>query len=268
VSAGRAAPVLALSEAFRGSDRDALLRPLHPDVEISDPERVGAGPFRGHQAYLTFVRDWMETWEEYEIALEAPVVIGDTVVALVRHHGRARGSGIEVDQPGAHLYRVQEGLIVFFRPYTDRTEALEAAGLQDPDMWQSAIDTLRNGYDAWSRRDFDALATLLDSNDVEFVPVRQSPDMPTFRGRDEAERFWESLLATWETFTFRPLAFEPACDQLLVEVMARAKGRASGIELEEHWAHLYTLRNGEFVRLQAFTSTEEARAALAYPEPR
>ena len=33
-------------------------------------------------------------------------------------------------------------------------------------------------------------------------------------------------------------------------------------------AHVYTLRDGEFVRLQAFRSTEEARAALAYPEPR
>jgi ketosteroid isomerase-like protein len=49
---------------------------------------------------------------------------------------------------------------------------------------------------------------------------------------------------------------------MLVPVRAKAKARASGIELEEHWAHLYTLRDGEFVRLQAFLSRDEARALL------
>jgi hypothetical protein len=39
-------------------------------------------------------------------------------------------------------------------------------------------------------------------------------------------------------------------DRLLVEVKAKAKG----------------LRGGEFVRLRAFTSDDEAREALAYPD--
>ena len=98
--------------------------------------------------------------------------------------------------------------------------------------------------------------------------MRELPDMAPFTGRRQAERFWESSVATWETFIFTPLAFEPHGDQMLVEVRANARARGSGIELEEHMAHLYTLRDGQLVRLQAFTSSEEARAALAYPEPR
>jgi ketosteroid isomerase-like protein len=257
-----AAPVWVLQEAFRRGDAEAMMRLLHPEVEISDPERTGAGPYRGHDEFIRFVREWMETWEEYEIRLEAPVVVGDTVVALVRHQGRARGSGIDVDQRGAHFYRVRDGLIAFFRPYTNRDEALEAAGLEEPARWRTAIDLLCDGYRAWNRRDFETLAGMLETNDLEFVPVLQSPDMPAFSGRADAERFWNALDTTWETFTFTPLSFEPAGDRLLVEVRAKAKGRASGIELEEHWGHLYTLRGSEFVRMQAFTSTDEALEAL------
>jgi ketosteroid isomerase-like protein len=201
------------------------------------------------------------------MGLLAPVVIGDSVVALVHHKGRARASGIEFDQLGAQHYRVRDGLIVYWRPYTDRNVALAAAGLQDPDRWLRVIDTLRAGYEAWNRRDFEALAAFL-ANDTEIVPVSELPDMAPFTGRPQAERFWESLVATWETFIFTPVAFEPHGDQLLVEVRVNAKARGSGIELEEQMAHLYTLRDGEVVRLQAFTSTEEARESLAYPERR
>ena len=118
-----------------------MLRPLHPDVEISDPERVGAGPFRGHGEYLQVLADWMEIWEEYEVQMEGPVVVGDTVVALVRHGPRTRQRG-RGDQQGANLFRVQDGLIVFFRPYTDRSEALEAAGLKGSGHVAGSIETL------------------------------------------------------------------------------------------------------------------------------
>jgi uncharacterized protein len=259
-----AEPVFAGMRAFREGDTEWLLRRLHPEIEISDPERAG-GPFLGHDGYLEWTADWMENWDEYDMELHAPVVLGDSVIALVHHQGRARASGIEFDQLGAHHFRVRDGLIAYWRPYTDRGEALAAAGLQDPDDWLQAIDTQRRGYDAWNRRDFEQLAELL-RDDLEVVPVTDLPDMPPFRGRAAAERFWESSVATWETLVFTPLAFEPHGDRLLVEVRVNARARASGVELEEHMAHLYTVRDGELARLEAFTNLAKAHAALAYPE--
>jgi ketosteroid isomerase-like protein len=131
-------------------------------------------------------------------------------------------------------------------------------------MSQENVEKVLRAYDAWNRRDFEALAAFL-ADDMEIVPVLDLPDMPPFTGREGAERFWASSVTTWETFVFTPLAFEPHGDRLLVEVRANARARGSGIELEEHMAHLYTLRDGEIVRLQAFTSTDEARQSLAYP---
>jgi ketosteroid isomerase-like protein len=85
-------------------------------------------------------------------------------------------------------------------------------------------------------------------------------------GRGTPRRCCANFIRT--SFVFTPIAFEPHGDQLLIEVRANARARGSGIELEGHMAHLYTLRDGRLVRLQAFTSTAEARESLAYPERR
>jgi uncharacterized protein len=255
------APAWALFEAFQSGDEEALRRSLHPGIELSDPERTGGGPFRGREPFVRFVDEWLDMWDDYDLTLEALIVIGDRQVAFVRCRGTARGSGVALDQRGAQLLVARDGLIASFRPYTDRDEALVAAGLDDPAGWRGVIDTLREGYEAWNRRDYETLVGMLPP-EFEFVPVLQSPDMPAFSGREGIEQFWESLLSTWESFVFLPQSYEPLGDQVLVEVRVRAKARASGIELEERWAHVYTLRDGEFVRMQAFLDPDEARAAL------
>ena len=226
------------AEAWSRGDLDAMLREYATDVEIADPERVGAGPFRGHEALRQFIAEWLEAWDRYELSLDAIVDAGDAAVLFQRHRGRAKGSGIEVDHRGALLVRLRDGKIVFHRPYTHRAEALADAGVRPGEMWRATVERLLDGYAAWNDGDREGLIAMAGPN-VELVPVR-----------------------------FAPLSFEPAGDRLLVEVDVDARSRTSGIELRERWAHVYALSEGRPVRLQGFTNSCEARRALAYPEGR
>ncbi len=54
---------------------------------------------------------------------------GDFVVVLTRYIGRGKGSGVDVDTPGAHLWTVRDGRAVRMVVFSDRERALEAAGL-------------------------------------------------------------------------------------------------------------------------------------------
>jgi ketosteroid isomerase-like protein len=45
--------------------------------------------------------------------------------------GRGRGSGVEVRLPTFHVFTLRDGKVTRHRSYSDRTEALEAAGLQE-----------------------------------------------------------------------------------------------------------------------------------------
>ena len=57
--------------------------------------------------------------------------LGDAVLVTARYVGRGEGSGIEIDQNVATLYRLRDGKAVSMRDYTTRAEALEAAGLSE-----------------------------------------------------------------------------------------------------------------------------------------
>jgi ketosteroid isomerase-like protein len=54
----------------------------------------------------------------------------DRVLALVRAHAVESESGIEVEARVAHLITLRGGQLVRIEIYTDRAEALEAAGLR------------------------------------------------------------------------------------------------------------------------------------------
>jgi len=51
------------------------------------------------------------------------------VVVTYRIRGRGRGSGLEIDEPLTLVWRLRDGRIVEVLAYTDRAEALAAAGL-------------------------------------------------------------------------------------------------------------------------------------------
>ena len=50
----------------------------------------------------------------------------------------------------------------------------------EPAWVRAAIETLREGYEAWNRRDFETLAGMLAVNDLEFVRLQ------AFTSTDEA----------------------------------------------------------------------------------
>ena len=53
------------------------------------------------------------------------------VVVFVRLSGVARGSGVAVDMPLAHMFRFRGKQVDRWQTYADRAEALNAAGLEE-----------------------------------------------------------------------------------------------------------------------------------------
>ena len=56
---------------------------------------------------------------------------GPCVMAVYRIHARGRSSGVPVDRDAAHVYTFRGGRIERVEIFGSRTEALEAAGLQE-----------------------------------------------------------------------------------------------------------------------------------------
>jgi ketosteroid isomerase-like protein len=86
-------------------------------------------PTQGHDAVRASLAHWKAEWDDYEVLPEEFVDSGDHVVVTVRLRGRGRGSGVRIDARFYDVYRLRDGKIARMDQFTERSEALEAAGL-------------------------------------------------------------------------------------------------------------------------------------------
>jgi hypothetical protein len=74
-------------------------------------------------------------WAEFEgprIEIEEAIAAGcDDVVVGVRFYGRGKRSGVAIDAPAWHVWRLRAGKAVRWRLLRTKQEALEAVGLSE-----------------------------------------------------------------------------------------------------------------------------------------
>jgi ketosteroid isomerase-like protein len=112
----------------RRSEFDEL---LDPAVRLDLSERVfNPAVFEGYEGIMRWRAEVADVWESYRSEPEEFFGGDAVVVVFTRERGRAKGSGIEVDQhPTALLCRLRAGRVSEIRLYHDRERALADAGL-------------------------------------------------------------------------------------------------------------------------------------------
>ena len=121
-------------------------------------------------------------------------------------------------------------------------------------------------YKAINAQDFDAGFALLDP-EFEWLEPEHTLIGGTHRGHDEIRRALEAQIEVFDEFSIEPEAFHEQGDRVAVPVRQRARGGASGVELEIRIGHLWTIRDGKAVRLEVFPASKDARRAVESDDP-
>jgi ketosteroid isomerase-like protein len=97
--------------AMNEGDYERAMGHLADDVVLGNPAGVFAGTFRGREAVGEWFGDWFRTFDwNVHIDIREVAEIGDDGVFLVHDlRGRGRGSGVDVEQTFAYLYRLLRG---------------------------------------------------------------------------------------------------------------------------------------------------------------
>ena len=111
---------------FLIGDVDEALTYADPEIVWNPIEEL---PTQGHGAVRASLARWKAEWDDYEMLPEEFVDRGDRVVVTVRLGGRGRGSGVEIDARFYDVYTLRDSKIVRMDQFTERSQALEAAGL-------------------------------------------------------------------------------------------------------------------------------------------
>jgi len=116
-----------------GARRSEFEQLLDPAVRLDLSERVfNPAVYEGYEGVMRWRADVGDIWESYRSEPEEFFDGDEVVVVFTRERGRAKGSGIEVDQhPTALLCRLRSGRVSEIRLYHNRERALRDAGLRE-----------------------------------------------------------------------------------------------------------------------------------------
>ena len=121
-------------QAFADGGPDAMAEFWDPDIDWRAAEGAidDVGEMHGPVAVRRYVQDWIDTFDDFTVAVEDLRDVGDDrVLAIQRLNGRAKLSGTEIDLRYAVVNTVRDGKVVRGREYLEVEEALEAVGLAE-----------------------------------------------------------------------------------------------------------------------------------------
>ena len=108
------------------SDPDVEYRPSN-DLMPPDLEPV----FYGHDGYRKLWSMWFDAFDDLRWDPEEILDFGDRLLVTARQSGHGSGSGVPMSGQVFQLYKIRRGLSISQEDFTDRDQALEAAGLSE-----------------------------------------------------------------------------------------------------------------------------------------
>ena len=103
-------------ELFDRGETEALLRYVDPAIETNEgAELPGTASYVGHAGLATAYDHWASQWDDFRVELTELIDGGSDVVAVTRHRGTGRASGVAVEALVAYVFTVDDGRLVRMR---------------------------------------------------------------------------------------------------------------------------------------------------------
>jgi hypothetical protein len=125
--------------AFNARSVEAFIAYHDPRVEFHSAFAPAGGVYYGHAGLRTFFRDLEDAWgDELRLEPEAYFDLGEHTLLFSVLRGRGRHSGVGLTRPATQLMTWRDRLVVYFKSYTHREDALLELGVSEDRL--EAID--------------------------------------------------------------------------------------------------------------------------------
>jgi ketosteroid isomerase-like protein len=129
-------------------------------------------------------------------------------------------------------------------------------------MGESSVAVVRELLERFNRGDPDSVIELLADDFIAEVPPTLSAEPDVYEGHEGALRYLRAFEGFLEDVRFVPLEFHDEGEQVIVELLLRGRGAASGIEVEQRAVVVTWVEQGKVRRMQPVLDLEAARREL------
>lgn len=116
-------------DGFQPDAAEQMLPFIDPEIEAhASPDLANAGTYRGHEGFLSWIGQWLDAWDEYELELREMKPVGARhVVGTLHQTATGRGSGVPVTLDVGSLVEFTDGKLCALHLYATRDEAERVA---------------------------------------------------------------------------------------------------------------------------------------------
>jgi ketosteroid isomerase-like protein len=221
--------------------------------------------YLGVEGIRQFMRAWLSAWNDFTVTAEEFIPAGDSVVASICQRGVGKESGAPGELRYSQVWSFRGPSVIRLQQYVERAEALAAVGL--PADYQSAREGLPIGaaYDAIVQLDADALIDLCHPT-VRFESRITGVDDSSYDGHDGIRRYLANLGDAFEWMDVQGSDVIAEQDRAVATNHFRARGRGSGLEVEQRFFVAARGHEGKLSWWGLFDTRAEALAAVGLSE--
>jgi ketosteroid isomerase-like protein len=122
------------------------------------------------------------------------------------------------------------------------------------------LDQFKERFECWNRGELDLMQDMY-AEDAVWDISGVFTDVSPIQGHESLRRYWDEVWETWEGVRMDPLeVFDIGDGRYVVDVRLWGKGKRSGVEVDQRFAYLYTLRpeDEKVIRAQLFRDVRSA----------
>jgi ketosteroid isomerase-like protein len=125
-------------------------------------------------------------------------------------------------------------------------------------MSQENVELVERLLEVYNERSFAENVDLIDPGIVWDMSRVEMPDAVSYSGPSEFRTFIEGWEEGFASEYLEAKEIFDAGDRVVVVIHHHGRGRTSGIEVDQHYAMVWTLRGGRAVRMEMYPTREEA----------
>lgn len=129
-------------------------------------------------------------------------------------------------------------------------------------MSQENVEVVRRLFDAFNGEDIERVVALTHPDFSAEIPPEISAEPDTHRGHDGIRRYFESFEDAMTEIRFQPERFWDTGNSVVVAMRLTARGKQTGIAVEQRSAGVWTVRDGKVIGSRTYLLVADALEAV------